>query len=62
LYIEVQSSAADANPARDAGLLADLGLPATVLEVAAEPTVELARAGEASSYQVRAEPALRRWT
>ena len=34
-----------ANPARHAGLLDGLGLPAAVLEVAAEPTVELARAG-----------------
>ncbi len=34
-----------ANPVRHAGLLAGLGLPAAVLEVAAEPTVELARAG-----------------
>lgn len=34
-----------ANPARHAGLLAGLGLPAAVLEVGAEPTVELARAG-----------------
>jgi alcohol dehydrogenase class IV len=33
-----------ANPARHAGLLAGLGLPAAVFEVAAEPTVELARA------------------
>ena len=34
-----------ANPERHAGLLAGLGLPAAVLEVGAEPTVELARAG-----------------
>jgi alcohol dehydrogenase class IV len=33
-----------ANPARHAGLLAGLGLPAAVFEVAAEPTVVLARA------------------
>jgi alcohol dehydrogenase class IV len=36
-----------ANPARHAGLLDGLGLPAAVLEVAAEPTLELARAGVA---------------
>ncbi len=34
-----------ANPARHAGLLAGLGLPAVVFAVAGEPTVELARAG-----------------
>ncbi len=34
-----------ANPARHAGLLAGLGLPTAVLEVGAEPTVGLARAG-----------------
>jgi len=34
-----------AHPARHAGLLASLGSPAAVLEVTAEPTVELARAG-----------------
>ncbi len=32
-----------ANPARHAGLLAGLGLPALMFQVAAEPTVELAR-------------------
>ena len=40
-----------ANPARHAGLLAGLGLPAAVLEVAAEPTVELARAGVAAARE-----------
>ncbi len=34
-----------ADPARHAGLLAGLGLPATVFPVAGEPTIELARAG-----------------
>jgi len=34
-----------ANPARHAGLLADLGLPAAVFTVAGEPTIDLARAG-----------------
>jgi alcohol dehydrogenase class IV len=34
-----------ANPARHAGLLADLGLPAVVFAVSGEPTVDLARAG-----------------
>ena len=34
-----------ADPARHAGLLAGLGLPAAVFPVAGEPTVELARAG-----------------
>ncbi|MGH3235745.1 MAG: iron-containing alcohol dehydrogenase, partial [Streptosporangiaceae bacterium] len=40
-----------ANPARHAGLLAGLGLPAAVLEVAAEPTVELARTGVAAARE-----------
>ena len=40
-----------ANPARYAGLLASLRLPAAVLEVAAEPTVELARAGVAAARE-----------
>jgi alcohol dehydrogenase class IV len=40
-----------ANPARHAGLLAGLGLPAAVLEVTAEPTVELARAGVAAARE-----------
>jgi alcohol dehydrogenase class IV len=40
-----------ANSARHAGLLAGLGLPAAVLEVAAEPTVELARAGVAAARE-----------
>ena len=40
-----------ANPARHAGLLAGLGLPAAVFPVAAEPTVELARAGVAAARE-----------
>ena len=40
-----------ANPARHAGLLTSLRLPAAVLEVAAEPTVELARAGVAAARE-----------
>src|SRR5437868_15387918 len=40
-----------ANPARHAGLLANLGLPAAVFPVAAEPTVELARAGIAAARE-----------
>ena len=40
-----------ANPARHAGLLAGLGLPTALLEVAAEPTVELARAGVAAARE-----------
>jgi alcohol dehydrogenase class IV len=40
-----------ANPARHAGLLDGLGLPTAVLEVAAEPTVELARAGVAAGRE-----------
>jgi alcohol dehydrogenase class IV len=40
-----------ANPARHAGLLAGLGLPAAVLEVTGEPTVELARAGVAAARE-----------
>jgi alcohol dehydrogenase class IV len=40
-----------ANPARHAGLLDGLGLPTAVLEVAAEPTVELARAGVAAARE-----------
>jgi len=40
-----------ANPARHAGLLAGLGLPAAVLTVTAEPTVELARAGVAAARE-----------
>jgi len=39
------------NPARHAGLLAGLGRPAAVLAVAAEPTVELARAGVAAARE-----------
>ena len=40
-----------ADPARHAGLLAGLGLPAVVFAVAAEPTVELARAGVAAARE-----------
>ena len=40
-----------ADPARHAGLLAGLGLPATVFAVAAEPTVDLARAGAAAARE-----------
>jgi alcohol dehydrogenase class IV len=40
-----------ANPARHAGLLAGLELPAAVFPVAAEPTVELARAGVAAARE-----------
>jgi alcohol dehydrogenase class IV len=40
-----------ANPARHAGLLAGLGLPAEVFPVAAEPTIELARAGAAAARE-----------
>ena len=40
-----------ANPARHAGLLANPGLPAAVFPVAAEPTVELARAGVAAARE-----------
>src|SRR5205814_7392362 len=40
-----------ANPARHAGLLATLELPAAVFPVAAEPTVELARAGVAAARE-----------
>ena len=38
-----------ADPARHAGLLADLALPAAVFPVAGEPTIELARAGAAAA-------------
>ena len=38
-----------ADPSRHAGLLAGLGLPAAVFPVAAEPTIELARAGVAAA-------------
>ena len=44
-----------ANPARHAGLLASLGWPAAVLEVAAEPTVELVRAGVAAAREYGAD-------
>jgi alcohol dehydrogenase class IV len=40
-----------ANPARHAGLLAGLGLPAAVFAVAGEPTVDLARAGIAAARE-----------
>ena len=40
-----------ANPARHAGLLAGLGLPAAVFPVGTEPTVELARAGVAAARE-----------
>jgi alcohol dehydrogenase class IV len=40
-----------ADPARHAGLLAGLELPAAVFPVAAEPTVELARAGTAAARE-----------
>ena len=39
------------DPARHAGLLAGLGVPAEVFPVAAEPTVELARAGVAAARE-----------
>ena len=40
-----------ADPARHAGLLVGLGLPAAVFPVAAEPTVELVRAGVAAARE-----------
>jgi alcohol dehydrogenase class IV len=40
-----------ANPARHAGLLADLGMPAAVFAVAGEPTIDLARAGLAAARE-----------
>ncbi len=40
-----------ANPARHAGMLAGLGLPAVVFPVAGEPTIELARAGVAAARE-----------
>ena len=40
-----------ADPARNAGLLAGLGLPAAVFPVAGEPTVELARAGTGAARE-----------
>jgi alcohol dehydrogenase class IV len=40
-----------ANPARHAGLLAGLGLPAVVFPVAGEPTIALARAGIAAARE-----------
>jgi alcohol dehydrogenase class IV len=44
-----------ANPARHAGLLARLELPAAVFTVPAEPTIELARAGVAAARQQHAD-------
>jgi alcohol dehydrogenase class IV len=46
---------AGANPARHARLLAGLGLPAAVFQVAGEPTVELARAAVAAAREHRAD-------
>ena len=40
-----------ADPARHAGLLADLALPVSVFRVAGEPTVDLARAGAAAAAE-----------
>jgi len=40
-----------ANPARHAGLLAGLGLPAAVFAVSGEPTIDLARAGIATARE-----------
>jgi alcohol dehydrogenase class IV len=40
-----------ADPARHAGLLADLALPVLVFPVAGEPTIELARAGAAAARE-----------
>jgi alcohol dehydrogenase class IV len=40
-----------ANPARHAGLLARLGLPATIVQVAGEPTIEEARAATAAARE-----------
>jgi alcohol dehydrogenase class IV len=40
-----------ANPARHAGMLADLGMPAAVFAVAGEPTIDLARAGLAAARE-----------
>jgi alcohol dehydrogenase class IV len=44
-----------ADPARHAGLLAGLGVPAAVFPVAGEPTTELARAGVAAAREHRAD-------
>jgi alcohol dehydrogenase class IV len=44
-----------ANPARHAGLLADLGMPAAVFPVPAEPTIELASAGVAAAREYGAD-------
>jgi alcohol dehydrogenase class IV len=40
-----------ANPARHAGLLGGLGMPAAVFAVAGEPTIDLARAGVAAARE-----------
>jgi alcohol dehydrogenase class IV len=44
-----------ADPARHAGLLAGLGLPASVVPVAGEPTVDLARAAVTAAREHRAD-------
>ena len=44
-----------ADPARNAGLLAGVGLPATVFPVTGEPTVELARAGTGAAREQGAD-------
>jgi alcohol dehydrogenase class IV len=44
-----------ADPARHAGLLAQLGLPASVFPVAGEPTVDLARAAVTAAREHRAD-------
>ncbi len=43
------------DPARHAGLLSGLGVPTAVFPVAAEPTVDLARAGVAAAREHRAD-------
>jgi alcohol dehydrogenase class IV len=43
------------DPARHAGLVTGLGLPARVFPVAGEPTVDLARAGVAAAREQRAD-------
>jgi alcohol dehydrogenase class IV len=47
-----------ASPARHAGLLGSLGLPAAVFQVPAEPTAELARAGVAAAREHGADVVL----
>ena len=44
-----------ADPSRHAGLLADVGLPAAVLAVASEPTIELATAAAAAAREHAAD-------